>query len=972
MRIARRFLRGYGRENNFDGVPLEITNNADLEALKLMEEERGLVLADEVTAFAIGANHETDYAISLVAASGTAKKGAKAAHMRPFVDTVIEEWNNSGANSKRGPIVTIAKDGASIMNAAIFSLVIEFQIDRLSPVGAALFGADGKGLNLFFDRCGGSPSMPLVDICDDKHWLKRLRSALSRVEGMKIFTIMFTKNLIVALLVELGWEEATVTNMFGEGEDDKQNVAAATKLVLAIGQLKWKRTEDFPPHRRETPHFATLLAELHVLAEYCSAAFTVVTMQSPKPDDPEGTFVPLVAYNRATSTLAHMLFAIFRQSGSAFVPPQHYYNVQVTLRGKYVSQAVSKALGLEHYFPYQDADDRLEGYFGMMRVLQHGANFDLVQIEDRASALMQLDLIYSRHPEWRKPSRRLSGKLFDHLNPTSILGRSKDYSPVALAQVQLSSCWYLGGVDAKAALSAVLSAAALEWAAIAKEEYEGAEPGKSLFPDMLRPRGEYVGVNLTEAPTLKKRHPMTAEEEVDSWLDLEDALEEAVGDGAAGGDADACTPAVTSVRQRKQWLTDVPGFPSGISSDKAVRMTWSSNKKKSTERMKRVQGAAKAGTAAPTAGGTEGEITSMQTPLLAVLDSPAGVTLVVTMATSFETSERGKGLARVTASELSAEGTLVHASVMKPSAESDSSTLVFMDTILGETLLLPGSLLFTCDPDMSHSRTGAVQWRFPVSLTELVMTIEWPDISKRFHRSSVAKDMAQKPLPWLKFETLYRKPDGQPIFIVDGTESIDPAGTEPTAVKAKTAATASSSAVVACEICGKKVAVAEMRIHTGAHLLEPDWSKYHGGELAKPTIPCMLCGLRDSIGQKILDMSAVSGCSVWLEKGSTAHIQKAQHHCKLVGSYSGYNLSSAANAALTTPCTNRPIKCGTCDLVLPSYFMEVHYSAQHGGSDKKKNQIILIEGSHTLTSNTDTNPSRLGGTGVLQCQIVSQ
>ena len=41
-------------------------------------------------------------------------------------------------------------------------------------------------------------------------------------------------------------------------------------------------------------------------------------------------------------------------------------------------------------------------------------------------------------------------------------------------------------------------------------------------------------------------------------------------------------------------------------------------------------------------------------------------------------------------------------------------------------------------------------------------------------------------------------------------------------------------------------------------------------------------------------------------------------------------------------------------------------------STYQKNQIILIEGSHTLTSNTDTNPSRLGGTGVLQCQIVSR
>ena len=38
----------------------------------------------------------------------------------------------------------------------------------------------------------------------------------------------------------------------------------------------------------------------------------------------------------------------------------------------------------------------------------------------------------------------------------------------------------------------------------------------------------------------------------------------------------------------------------------------------------------------------------------------------------------------------------------------------------------------------------------------------------------------------------------------------------------------------------------------------------------------------------------------------------------------------------------------------------------------EKNQIILIEGSHTLTSNPNTNPSRLGGTGVLQRQIVSR
>ena len=59
-------MRGYGRENNFDGLQMEVINGQTLEALKNAEnrEEKPLRLGEELTVFAIGANRENEYAIS--------------------------------------------------------------------------------------------------------------------------------------------------------------------------------------------------------------------------------------------------------------------------------------------------------------------------------------------------------------------------------------------------------------------------------------------------------------------------------------------------------------------------------------------------------------------------------------------------------------------------------------------------------------------------------------------------------------------------------------------------------------------------------------------------------------------------------------------------------------------------------------------------------------------------------------------
>ena len=239
------------------------------------------------------------------------------------------------------------------MNAACFPLMTVFVIDRKSLVGTHLFGRDGKGLLLFYDRCGADPKWPLVDSCDEKHFVKRFREAVGRPQGVKIRVHTFDKKLLSRLLEDVGYEKGHIDTMFGIGEEDKQNVSAAVQLLLALGCFRFKTPVDFSAERRSTPHFASVLAELKILSIYAAAMFSVVTMQSSDPKDPGGTFIPLEQLDRSISKMAHISFVLYRANLSDWVPPQHYYNTQITLRAKYISQAVSKAEGIANYWSYQ-------------------------------------------------------------------------------------------------------------------------------------------------------------------------------------------------------------------------------------------------------------------------------------------------------------------------------------------------------------------------------------------------------------------------------------------------------------------------------------------------------------------------------------------------------------------------------------------------------------------------------------------
>ena len=173
-------MLGYGRESDFRGVQLEVRTYADLQMLKLAEDEGRLRLGQEMTVFGLDANSELLHSIAFACAISTAKLGAKASDMTPIVRSVLEEWEHVTRSEPRGPITSVQRDGATIMNLALHAMLTEFVIDPNSAIGKRLFGEDGLGLLLFPRCCGRSADQPLVDGCDAKHVAKRFRQALKR------------------------------------------------------------------------------------------------------------------------------------------------------------------------------------------------------------------------------------------------------------------------------------------------------------------------------------------------------------------------------------------------------------------------------------------------------------------------------------------------------------------------------------------------------------------------------------------------------------------------------------------------------------------------------------------------------------------------------------------------------------------------------------------------------------------------
>ena len=73
---------------------------------------------------------------------------------------------------------------------------------------------------------------------------------------------------------------------------------------------------------------------------------------------------------------------------------------------------------MQEFYWYLMGSDRMEQTFSICRTLRNaGTNFDAVQIEDLTTESQRIEEIYTRRPDLKRNSRRLSGRVLDHLNP---------------------------------------------------------------------------------------------------------------------------------------------------------------------------------------------------------------------------------------------------------------------------------------------------------------------------------------------------------------------------------------------------------------------------------------------------------------------------------------------------------------------------------------------------------------------------
>ena len=119
-----------------------------------------------------------------------------------------------------------------------------------------------------------------------------------------------------------------------------------------------------------------------------------------------------------------------------------------------------------------------------------------------------------------------------------------------------------------------------------------------------------------------------------------------------------------------------------------------------------------------------------------------------------------------------------------------------------------------------------------------------------------------------------------------------------------------------------------MRHHISAHLNSSDpWPR----DLVKPAEPCGMCGIRSAYGHHLEDPSITAGCPVSLTKH--AGTLKTVHQCKLAGNPQ-YSLQSAGKSVISTPSTNRPMKCPfpACKWTIWSYNAAAHFETRHQGT----------------------------------------
>ncbi|KAI1781589.1 hypothetical protein LXA43DRAFT_1070016 [Ganoderma leucocontextum] len=396
-------------------------------------------------------------------------KSEKGAQLARWLDMVVNVWEKHESGGKtHGNVWALATDGDSTYRAAKHKLCTTEVINPDSALGVLMHRL--PGLN-----CEAGANM-LIATCDPKHVIKCFATLLRNPSGISLpdRTVVYSSDVLDALKVLPHMSDSQARELLNPA--DKQNVPKAPTLF-------------------ETPNAAHRRRMVIFVGEVMG--YFVRPFITPTWD--------LSTQIRSLITFAHLLAALWSKHGNAFFTGALYYDSQSIVKNLVITILRLKAIDPTlTFYLILEGTDRLELLFGDVRTQDHSRNFDILQLSEKLAVSTLISTIFERNPDLDRGHRRLSLKDamgVDHINPKSWTG------DVRVGRVDVDAEWARARSDANKFLVDTFGASAYV-------DFE------SLFAprdhDLMRPRGEYVGV---------RPHPDDARTELDESLPMQTAAE---------------------------------------------------------------------------------------------------------------------------------------------------------------------------------------------------------------------------------------------------------------------------------------------------------------------------------------------------------------------------------------------------------------------------------------------------------------
>ncbi|KDQ32303.1 hypothetical protein PLEOSDRAFT_1034989, partial [Pleurotus ostreatus PC15] len=221
-----------------------------------------------------------------------------------------------------------------------------------------------------------------------------------------------------------GEDDASVRTLIDPA--DHQNVPRAVKLMIMISMISTLKDSTVRPI--DEPVLNVLLALNDLISAFL-----------------EPFINPILSLSEQLTSLAkfaHLAFVHHRLHGTSFMTNQLYADLQGVVKTAFFCVAKQKVLDRsKSFYLYQQGSDRLEQTFGTIRSMTHDQNVDIVQLCERLSDCVDVDKIFTKHPDWKRAHRRLSytgTEGVDHVNPAYFTGN------LVVDDVLLSGVWRSG------------------------------------------------------------------------------------------------------------------------------------------------------------------------------------------------------------------------------------------------------------------------------------------------------------------------------------------------------------------------------------------------------------------------------------------------------------------------------------------------------------------------------------------------